>query len=307
MAGMITDLSAIGSIDRTTDLLEIVDLSANASFKVTVNNLVGISGGSVVSTSDSQTLTNKTITAPAISAPVLSGTITGTYTLGGTPTFPAAVVTLTGSQTLTNKILTSPTINGGTIDNATVTVDAVAGHTSSTSGTIYGVAVTSAQITGANTVTNTALATGIQTSKFTNPYKFSVYRNTAFTAGNTVTSVLPCDTKIFDTGSNVDIVTNKGRFTAPVAGFWQFNGFGTTSLAGGAGFGAFIGKNGAIVGAGYEGVQGTSGGFAAIAGASAFLQLVAGDYVELFFYGSGGTGGTGPAQNGFNGFLVSTT
>lgn len=46
------------------------------------------------------TLTNKTL-----SAPVLSGTVTGTYTLGGTPTFPATVVQTTSTQTLTNKTI----------------------------------------------------------------------------------------------------------------------------------------------------------------------------------------------------------
>jgi len=48
--------------------------------------------GSVVGTSDTQTLTNKTISAA-------DNTLTG-------------VVTLTGTQTLTNKTLTSPTITG---------------------------------------------------------------------------------------------------------------------------------------------------------------------------------------------------
>ncbi len=70
-----------------------------------------ISLGNVDNTSDatknaaSVTLTNKTIASP-----VLSGTVTGTYTIGGTPTFPATVVTTTGTQTLTNKTLTAPTL-----------------------------------------------------------------------------------------------------------------------------------------------------------------------------------------------------
>ncbi len=79
---------------------------------------VTIGGVSAVTTTDSQTLTNKTL-----SSPVLSGTITGTYTLGGTPTFPSTVVTTTGSQTLTNKNMTSgtntwPTFNQNTTGSA---------------------------------------------------------------------------------------------------------------------------------------------------------------------------------------------
>jgi len=65
-----------------------------------LNRVSGL-GSAAVGLTDTQTLTNKTLTAP-----VLGGTITGTYTLGGTPTFPASVATLTGTQVLTNKTLT---------------------------------------------------------------------------------------------------------------------------------------------------------------------------------------------------------
>jgi hypothetical protein len=98
MAGKISELTTIPAMDRAADLLEIVDTSAGTSNKVTPNTLLGITGNPV-GTSDSQTLTAKTLTAPTITSPVLSGTVTGTYTLAGTPTFPSSVVTLTGSQT----------------------------------------------------------------------------------------------------------------------------------------------------------------------------------------------------------------
>lgn len=44
-------------------------------------------------------------TSPTLTTPALSGTVTGTYTLGGTPTFPSTVVLTTATQTLSGKTL----------------------------------------------------------------------------------------------------------------------------------------------------------------------------------------------------------
>jgi hypothetical protein len=70
--------------------------------------------------SGASTMSNKTLTAP-----VINGTVTGTYTLGGSPTFPSSVVLTTGTQTLASKTLTSPTIstilNTGTLTLPTTT------------------------------------------------------------------------------------------------------------------------------------------------------------------------------------------
>jgi hypothetical protein len=133
--GLTTQLT---SVDRAADLLEVSDTSdAGNSKKSSVNNLLDLTTHPV-GVDDIQTLTNKTITAPTISSPVLSGTVTGTYTIGGTPTFPSAVATLTGSQTLTNKVLTSPTINSPTITNPTITVDTISEFTAANGVTIDG-------------------------------------------------------------------------------------------------------------------------------------------------------------------------
>lgn len=94
-----TDTQTLTNKTISTDNNDISGLAAS-SFAVTDGSGVldgsaaqkAIPSGTVVGTSDSQTLTNKTIDAA-------SNTLT-------------SVVTLTGSQTLTNKTLTSPVING---------------------------------------------------------------------------------------------------------------------------------------------------------------------------------------------------
>lgn len=159
----VSALTTIPAVDRAADILYIVDTSGGTSNKVTPNGLLGITGAPVGDT-DAQTLTFKTITSPAISSPVLSGTITGTYTLGGTPTFPSSVVTLTGSQTLTSKILTSPTINTPTITNPTITVDSLSEFTSANGITIDGLNIKDSKLNTNNSVVTTNITNAAVTA-----------------------------------------------------------------------------------------------------------------------------------------------
>lgn len=157
MSEPITSLPTAGTIDAIVDTFPIVTNSINTTQQINRNVFLSLSS-QPVGISDSQTLTNKTITSPTISGPTLSGTIIGTYTIGGTPTFPTSVVTLTGSQTLTNKILTSPTINSPTITNATISADTIIGFSTSTIGTVYGLGINNGAITP-TTVTASGLIT----------------------------------------------------------------------------------------------------------------------------------------------------
>lgn len=199
----IMDLDELTSVDRAADYLEITDATdSDNSKRANVNSLLDLASHPVGLT-DTQTLTNKTITTPAVSDPVLSGTLTGTYTIGGTPTFPAAVVTLTGSQTLTNKVLTSPTINTATIANPTLTVDTISEYTAANGVAIDGVtckdsdvtanditgtgnlAITgTSTLTGAVTIGNTLEVTGASTLTG----QLSVQTGTALPAGGAATS-----------------------------------------------------------------------------------------------------------------------
>lgn len=155
----IFDYTAAVSIDGTNDYLLIEQAVGPIYKKINRSTLLGITG-SPVGTTDTQTLSAKTLTAPIINGATLSGTLSGTYTIGGTPTFPASITTLTGIQTLTNKTLTSPAINGGTIDNATITVDSIAGHTTSTIVTVGGVQMNNGTIGTSGAVTSTSIAAG---------------------------------------------------------------------------------------------------------------------------------------------------
>ena len=295
------------TIDAVNDELVIWTNSLSAVQNINRNTFLNLSSQPVGLT-DSQTLTNKTLTSPTVSSPTFSGTLAGTYTIGGTPTFPASVTQNTVSQTLTNKTLTSPTITSPTITNATINADTLTGYTVSNTGTIYGIPVTtgtmSASYLTASSITNTQVAAaGLYTTKVYNPYKFSVYRAAAWTI--TSNTIVLFDSKDYDTGSNVDIVTNKGRFTAPVSGFYNFSvsinyaATTTRSLIG-------ILKGGLEIKRLFDTgtVTATAGNF----GGNVTLQLSAGDYIEAYCYSpTNVAGGTNSILTWFQGYLVSAT
>lgn len=163
-------------------------------------------------------------------------------------------------------------------------------------------------ITDANIATGAAIAgSKISLVSIANPYKFSVYRNAALTS-TTSFAVVQFDTKVFDTGTNVDIVTHKGRFTAPVAGFYHFSSSvgSTTSTNVIEGIGLYVNGVQKKLGTMGDPSQVVSSGFKCHV--SGILQLAATDYVEVYFIaGSGSTIEVGQANCWFDGHFVSAT
>lgn len=144
----------------------------------------------------------------------------------------------------------------------------------------------------------------VTVAKVTMPYKFYVYRSAASNSSNSLT-VVPFDTKVFDIGTNVDVVTNKGRFTAPVTGhYWFSAGVGNTVAAG------FVSvqlmKNGSSVTQLQTFVVGSQSGSGSVHSGSTLIALTAADYVEIgFIGGSGSVIQVGQGACWFTGHLVS--
>lgn len=189
--------------------------------------------------------------------------------------------------------------NGVTVSGVSLKSGAIAGSSLSTTGAATignGLTVSAGVITAPN---------GSLSSKaLTNPHKFCVYRSAALNSSNADT-VIAMDTKVYDTGTNVDVVTNKGRFTAPVAGFYWFaanagNNAATSTLMSTSFF-----KNGSKFLAGNELSPSNAGTLSSVTGV---LQLAANDFVEPAFVGGAGSSMTvGQAFCYFMGFLVSQT
>jgi hypothetical protein len=306
----INQLPAANTIDPVNDLLPIFQKSSTSTLSISRNTLLGLASAPVGLT-DSQTLTNKVLTSPTINGATLSGTLSGTYTIGGTPTFPSSVVTLTGSQTLTNKVLTSPTINSPSITNATLTTDTITGYTSSSTGSVFGISVTSGTIgsaaLAANSVLNAAITTGnLYASKFYNPYKFNVYQNTAQTGLDTSIHKIVFDSKNFDTGTNFSTVTS--LFTAPISGFYWFGARVKWASVSTAACTIYLYKNGSPI-TSISNVSEPNTGFPELQ-ISDCLQLAANDTVGVYSSQASGTKSIQIDNNttiGFSGFLVSAT
>lgn len=91
---------------------------------------------------------------------------TGTGTSAWSKAAPTGtIVGTTDSQILTNKILTSPTINSPTITNASITADTITGFTTSNTGSIYGLSVTTGTIGTSGIAANAVTAAKIESQQ----------------------------------------------------------------------------------------------------------------------------------------------
>lgn len=148
-------------------------------------------------------------------------------------------------------------------------------------------------------------ALSLATQTLSNPYKFSAYRAAAQNAGNATFAIVNFDTELFDTNNNFDVSTNIGRYTAPVAGFYQFNArVGTNQGSGTHRLLASLYQNGVEVSRGND----VQAGFFNGSQVSDLLQLAAGDYVEVYTFADAALAiEPGRATARFSGFLFSNS
>lgn len=114
------------------------------------------------------------------------------YTL---PDATSTIANLTSAQTFTNKTLTSPVITGGSITGTTITTDAIVGQTSPTSGTVYGLSISSGKVGTNGVVTASITDSSVTASKVSTGFAVQVV-STDFSAVATGTTVIPVDDTI---------------------------------------------------------------------------------------------------------------
>jgi hypothetical protein len=195
---------------------EVVALDLNeASAHTSSNSGVHGAAGSVVGTTDSQTLTNKTLTSPTLSNPTATGTLTAATVTASGAISTASTLAVTGAATAASF--------GGVLLPKSYANEAAAG----------------AQAAGAVVYLSAPTTTGYVAGNFQSlgggtwvpviAYRSqpilaaAYYRNAAFTvAASAVATDIVFDTKDFDYGGTNLNVAN-GVFTAPVAGLYKFS------------------------------------------------------------------------------------
>lgn len=183
-------------------------------------------------------------------------------------------------------------------------------------GTLKDGAVDAASVLASNVVTTAKIADdavtaakldGVDKSLLTtdsNPYKFSAYRSSAWTAAAGLTKV-NLNAEMFDTNNNFDSTTNY-RYDVPVSGFYQLN---ANVTIGGNTNRVFVAiyKNGSTELARNDTNISNAIAVPYSSAVSVLAQCTAGDYIELFHASSAVAGGVGAGVTHMSGFLVSRT
>lgn len=253
--------------------------STAASGKLLVGTGAGASAwtkdaptGTIVGTSDIQTLTNKTLTSPTINTP-----------------------TINNPNLNTDSISEFTAANGVTVDGLNIKDGKLNTNNSVVTNNITNLAVTAAKIA----------AVDYSIASISNPYKFSAYHSTTQSLGGSSNKV-SFNTEFFDTNNNFA----SSRYTVPVAGFYFFRA--STYIQSQATFANMtLIKNGSTnIGSAGAGVPGSAVDNSL--NNTWFVSLAAGDYVEIFHGHVGGGNQTlyssvGEPYTSFSGFLVSKT
>ncbi|GAP53541.1 hypothetical protein AHiyo6_01060 [Arthrobacter sp. Hiyo6] len=211
----------------------------------------------------------------------------------------ASIVNANIADTRIPSALSVPYLYGGSSNTKGHLVPNIADDTVALLNAVQTLIGKSLSLTG-NTATGNVL---------TNPFKFSAYPATSPGLTASTWTKVPFDTKVFDTSSNFDAVTNY-RFTAPVAGFYHLDAtavIGTSGMSTTAYGQAALYKNGTAVLLGAHEAGSGNANTLVISQVSATLQLAANDYIEFFVFCSEASralvGGSGNTY--MSGFLVS--
>lgn len=183
---VIGDYTAANTIDGSTNFLLIQPGSSSTAYnKINRNVFLGITG-QPMDISTSQNVTNKTLNntnvvtlkdtlftlqddsdATKQAQFQLSGITTATTRTYTLPNASSTLADISTAQTFTNKTLTNPVINGGSITGTSITADAIVGQTSATSGTVYGLPISSSKVGTNGVITASITDAAVTPAKLT--------------------------------------------------------------------------------------------------------------------------------------------